>query len=57
MTGTSAGKILLANSTLRECVGLPPHSDFEDVALTERLSSIDQTWFSSSRSTEAMMRG
>ncbi|CDF37457.1 unnamed protein product [Chondrus crispus] len=57
LTGTSAGTILLTDSTVRECVGLPQRQGFDEITLSERLKSLSQTWFGASRSTEAMKRG
>lgn len=57
LTGTSAGTIFIADSTVRECVGLPQRQGFGEITLSERLKSLSQTWFSASWSNEAIKRG
>lgn len=56
VTATSAGKILLADVEVRNSLGLQPRPP-ADVSPAATLSSLMGSWFSSSRSTEAMMRG
>lgn len=57
ITGTSAGKILLSNSAVRDAMGFPPRPAAEDFSPGETLGTLVHTWFSSSRATEAMLRG
>lgn len=57
VTGTSAGKILCANANIRGLVGMADRDARNEQSFKEHLSSFAQTWFSSSRSTEPMMRG
>lgn len=56
VTGTNAGKLLVNNPTILGLIGL---SECEPVDLQPKdmLSLYLDTWFSSSRSAEAMMRG
>lgn len=57
ITGTIAGKILLQSSSVREILGLPPQADSEPSRPAALLKDLSNMWFSSIRSTEAMMRG
>lgn len=58
VTGTNGGDILLRDATVRSLIGLPAQSpESNDMTLPQLLSSFTRTWFSSLRSTEAMMRG
>lgn len=56
VTGTIAGKIMLADNNVRVLLGYPPHPDPAPDE-TAMLNSLVQSWFSGARSTEAMMRG
>ena len=57
VTGTNAGKVLIADNVVRYSIGLPSRSSSVETSPTDTLRWLSETWFSSARSTEAMMRG
>lgn len=56
LTGTLAGQVLLRDNQVRDGLGLSRNSNDNHSPL-ELLSSLCNSWFSTSRSTESMMRG
>ena len=57
VTGTSAGKILCESGDVRGVLGMTERPERGERSLKEVLRSLCETWFSSIRSTEPMMRG
>lgn len=56
ITGTIAGQILLSNSVIMSTIGRPTQQS-HSISKPECLNNLLKSWFSSSRSTETMMRG